>query len=54
MFKNMMIGMLCGFVVGAVWGLAVAMWSRDGIWPAVWAGAVLAFGIVGGIVGAFS
>jgi ABC-type uncharacterized transport system permease subunit len=47
LFANMAIG----FAVGILLGLLVAVFTRDGIWPQVWAGLVLVFVSLGAVIG---
>lgn len=45
---QMLIGILAGGGFGFLFGLGVALLSRDGIWPFLWAGMIGA-GAVGGV-----
>lgn len=42
------LGMLAGFILGVV----IAVTSRDGIWPQVWAGLILCGAALGAAIGA--
>jgi hypothetical protein len=43
--------MAVGAVIGVLSGLAMAMFTPDGVWPGVWAGLVLAFTVLGAVLG---
>jgi hypothetical protein len=43
--------MVVGATFGVLLGLFVAIFSREGFWPEVWAGLICAFALSGAFVG---
>lgn len=52
MLSAIVVGSAAGFAWGAGIGLAVALLSRDGIWPRLWATLIIGLSVLGGAIGA--
>ena len=54
MISTLMIGTLCGMCAGFIAGLVLAVITRDGIWPDVWAIFMIGGGGIGLTISAFA
>lgn len=48
---SLLVGAAGGFGVGLTMGFLIAIFSRDGVWPGVWAGLIMASTGIGAALG---